>query len=341
MLDALLSSPKIMMLVCAVVITMISRFVSALHGAIQDTPDASRLQQTICVVSVVPPGCSTNRLVELMRWAQQASCIRLHIFEYVSRRAPGLAEKSASIRHRVRPERTYDARTSLAEAVQESYCDEAYICILPSNLSAVSSWDEELLRMHSECRSPGAALTTLLPAEQASQSDRANFLRVLPPSGESKEPRLASANFQGDVSAPVPQSLCCARFLFGGRELAAALLDVYDSEPRVRDLEMSQALWTRGIDFFAPSRAVLWSLPTCQPSRIGDARSHFAEDGAVRSKREYVAYSGVDAAAKQISARANLGLTAHASPYEMSAKYGTREDAEEVLAVHPANAIRV
>lgn len=339
MLDALLSSPKIMLLVCAIVITVSSRVLSFAYGVIQDGPDFSRLQKTVCVVSVVPPGCGVSRVAELLRWAGQPSCIRLHIFEYAARRSREVPADLASIRHRIRPARTYDPDAALSAAVRDAYCDEAYLCVLPSSLSACAAWDEELIRMHDECAAPAAALTTLLPAEQAGMYDRGNFLRVLPATQEQPGLRLASSSFQGDVDAPVPQAACCARFLFGGKELALALLDAYDSEPRAGDLELSRALWTRGVDFFAPSRAVLWSLPSCHARRSAAAPVRLATDGEVRTAREYAAFSGIDVERARLSARGHLGLTATASAYELSAKYGTREDAEELLATHPANAL--
>ena len=329
MLGALWHSPSAMVLILAVVVTMASRLLAFAHGALRRAPAPGQLQDTLCAVAVVPPDCSAARLAGVLRWATHAKALRLHVFEYAATRSE--LPPSASLRHRLRPPREYDAHRAIGEALRSAYCDEAYVCVLPSNVSASAGWDATLVDMLARCPSRAAVLTTMLPAEHAQRAARGTYLRM----ELGGQTALTAASLLGDATAPVLQSFCCARFLFGRRSLATALLDVYESSPRACDLAVSHALWTRGFDFFAPEKPVLWSLRSCPVPGGARAKIELAPDGPVRSSHEYTAFSGVDLATGRVGARACLGLTANATAGEKSAKYGTYEDADELLATHP------
>lgn len=342
-------SPTVLLFVAAVVSTLLARlrhrFGVPRAGAVGDR----ELRETVCVVAYVRPGESVEPYVQLLTSARVAARVRLHLHKSLARDEPppALAARGV-VRTNVRLAVRYAEGVALAAAERARLLAEAataddackYTLLLGQPVEAEHGWDELLLAELALCSRPGAAvLTTRLAAAEVVSDATGTFLHV---DSVANGSCLAARPFANPPSRPQPSLFCSASFAFGRSELFAKAVP---SEEEIgaaahEDFVLTRALWTHGIDFWAPRFACLHAVATsldvdatAAARRAPDEARSAAQPGRraaatrlARSTREWAVYAGraSDGAGKwRWRRRARLGLTPQATHEERHCKFGT------------------
>lgn len=180
-----------------------------------------------------------------------------------------------------------DARQSKGVCWARNLCqallrDEAYYLQIDSHMRFVTSWDSALLAMLDQCPGEKSILTTYPPGYEPPDRLGTPDLVTMRARSFNQEGALSLQGFvlrsEGELEAPMEQFVCAAGFLFG----PAALVRDAPYDPHLyfhgEEITLSARLWTRGWNFFTPSKAVIYHWYNTKPGS-GQRRLHH-EDAA-------------------------------------------------------------
>lgn len=159
--------------------------------------------------------------------------------------------------------------------------DEAYYLQIDSHMRFVAGWDTALLAMLDQCPREKAILTTYPPGYEPPDSLGNPDLVALRARSFNQDGALSLQGAvlgSGDqLDAPIEQFACAAGFLFG----PSALVRDAPYDPHLyfhgEEITLAARLWTRGWNFFAPSKAVIYHWYNTKP---GHGRRLHHEDAA-------------------------------------------------------------
>ncbi len=307
----LLENPVLLVFLAAVILTVFRRVT---QNVLQSGKVSAReLQESITIVTCVPPRASITPYVDMLTTAKWSTRVTIHLFKALAadEAVPHVDDKRVRLGLRYG---TYDAAKERARMLSAPL-PSTYVLVLARPVDAMHGWDETLVNMLAQCASRRPVLTTVPPyAHGATRTTTGTFLCV-------DEGRVRNRFFQTGVSRPQPSLFWSPHMSFCRAE---DLVLSARTEASIETLDVTRAMWTSGVDFFAPQVSVFGVLAE---GDVGGGREDRlsasmkdAEKG-VRTVREWLAFVG-RRKGEAWSRRARLGLTPRASHEERYAKYG-------------------
>lgn len=337
MLSALFRSPSIMILVLAIVFTLIQRLLTVLSNPTVITHTAAALHEPICVVTIVPPGVSCDRIFALFLKASHPNRIKLNVLKFV-RKDEVSPTPPESFRHSIRlklspASRLKDIAQSRIRTLRQMHMGERYLCLMSHDVDLNTGWDNTAIELLKQCHDLSKSAMLVVPPSPSSFDLRGTFMR--PKSPDMKNLKLETIRYAAVCDSPCPSLFWTPNFSFSTADALAA----FPHENAVNvDTEISgcaQHLWQHGYSFFTPPVPFVWNTnPTNPPkSNSSDVTIPVLLEGVGRSAEEYSTWLGVTSKGKP-GRRTILGLTPRPSLFECEVKYGSREQVQEMLIKH-------
>lgn len=156
--------------------------------------------------------------------------------------------------------------------VQGLWDGEEFTLQIDSHMRFVEGWDDILIKMHTDCPSDKAVLTTYpIPYIPPNELSAPAIVTIMPKYFDKHGILMFRSEAKGIKQAPEkpkPTSYIAAGFLFGpGQIIADAPYDPYIYF-QGEEITLACRLWTHGWDLFTPNKHVIYHDYTNRPNRI-------------------------------------------------------------------------
>lgn len=327
MIRALLTTPSLLVLVAAVVMTLAQR----LLGQLRERDPSSAMHDAICAVCVVPPGAACDRAFALAARASAPGRVRLHVLKFV-RADEALPDVPARIRQatrlRVLPAAMLkDMARSRRASVRQAYMGERFVCIASHTAVVRSGWDEQAKAVLASCREEHARPVLVAPPAVESIDGRGVFMR--PAAVDGRHLKTETVRFANVSDAPCPSLFWSSHFSFADGGSTAALPPDATLSVENEAAVYGEHLWRNAYGFFTAASL----LVSGKEERAGKATVKTRTEqpsGSARTLDEYRTWLGIDGAG-QPSRRTMLGLVPRPGRFECEVKYGSKELVQQLL----------
>ena len=333
-------SPALIILILAIIMTLIQRFVEYVNRPILNQNQETNVAQNtqLSIIIVCRPGEKCDYAFNLLKKASIPQRIKLNIYKYLDTNEV-TPEIPHSIRHSVRMKlfpasKLVDVAKTRINAMKEVVLSEDFICFMPSNAEVSNGWEERLLRMIKSLQQtdPMAIITSSPPL--SSFDDTGVFLRLHPTISSKRLFVIENVRYKAPPDFPCPSLIWCSEFSIFSKHVQDAFAPVEELNSQVEDASHTRYLWMNGFNFYTPSSTLLWKRGAIDKSlkkRQGKSAEMKLSSPSypVRSDAEYNSWMGLSNTG--FNKRALLSMTPRASSLEYEIKYGQKENVQEII----------
>jgi len=201
---------------------------------------------------------------------------------------------------------------------QYLYRGEKYYLHVDANVIFSEFWDQTCITELHKCSAEYPMLTMAPLVVDVGKVPKPSYLRLSTVSATLNEPELETALFIHRPQSPIPSPFLSSQFLFTYATSFGAIADA-------SDYVLSASFWTRGYDFFHPTRMIVTKMHTS--GNAAPPTKMLPQLGSVRSLAAYEAWCGVRAWPQFLAApTAYAGMnTVQSESEQILQKYGSRK----------------
>ena len=312
--------PAIVLLVVAVILATLNRFVAWSRAALAGTMPPEILRRTITVVIILPPDASLDFVTDLIRNAKWKARVKVKVFkmlnshedfnEYLLERHRNLYVESRFGDFDMAGE-----RSAFLQRIHSTLDTEFVLCFR-DRVECEVGWDETLIAMWDSIDDPMAILTAPLSAVYSRES-MPQFLSI-----DAGGTELQHRDFYVVPVRPQPSLFLHGDFFFAPIACIHAVPSPKQISRTNEHLLLAKAFWMQGFNFYAPTHVLFFYLQRDeQHVTTKETKTTWKPPSDTnRTLREWMTFSGQRA--QGWTRRARLGLTPRAEAEEQYSKFG-------------------